>query len=233
MANTKVKNMSANTFLSVFAKSPLKPIEEHIRIVHKTSEQLIPFFRAVFKGDWETAAKVSKTITDLEHKADTLKRDVRLQLPRGLFLPVERTDLLELITQQDKIANRAKDIAGRIMGREMVFPESIQVDFAAYVARCIDATAEANKAINEFDDLLETGFRGREVELVAKIVKEIDSIEADTDELQRKLRRALRAVESGLNPVDVMFLYDIIDWVGDLADLAERVGSRLEIMLAR
>jgi hypothetical protein len=36
-----------------------------------------------------------------------------------------------------------------------------------------------------------------------------------------------------LNPVDVMFLYHIIDWVGDLADLAERVGARLEILLAR
>ena len=30
-----------------------------------------------------------------------------------------------------------------------------------------------------------------------------------------------------------MFLYQIIDWVGDLADLAERVGARLEILLAR
>ena len=225
--------MSANTFLSVFAKSPLKPIEEHIRIVHNTSEQLNSFFDAVFKGDWKSADKISKTINELEHKADTLKRDVRLQLPRGLFLPVERTDLLELITQQDKIANRAKDIAGRIMGREMKFPESIQPDFKAYVLRCSDATAEASKAINEFDDLLETGFRGREVDLVAKIVKEIDSIEADTDVMQRKLRRALRDLESELNPIDVMFLYDIIDWVGDLADLAERVGSRLEIMLAR
>jgi hypothetical protein len=30
-----------------------------------------------------------------------------------------------------------------------------------------------------------------------------------------------------------MFLYQIIDWVGDLADLAESVGARLEILLAR
>ncbi|MCJ8273736.1 MAG: phosphate transport regulator, partial [Psychrosphaera sp.] len=40
--------MPANNFLNVFAKSPLKPIEEHIRIVHNTSEQLIPFFVCVF-----------------------------------------------------------------------------------------------------------------------------------------------------------------------------------------
>jgi predicted phosphate transport protein (TIGR00153 family) len=225
--------MSANTFLSVFAKSPLKPIEEHIRIVHNCSEQLSPFFAAVYKEDWVEAEKIRKTISKLERKADKLKREVRLQLPRGLFLPVERTDLLELITQQDKIANRAKDIAGRVIGREMVFPGKIQKSFKLYLERCIDATSEASKAINEFDDLLETGFRGREVDLVARIIEEIDSIEDDTDRMQIKLRRALRALEKDLNAVDVIFLYDIIDWVGDLADLSERVGARLEIMLAR
>jgi uncharacterized protein Yka (UPF0111/DUF47 family) len=30
-----------------------------------------------------------------------------------------------------------------------------------------------------------------------------------------------------------MFLYRIIDWVGDIADRAERVGNRLEQLLAR
>ena len=30
-----------------------------------------------------------------------------------------------------------------------------------------------------------------------------------------------------------MFVYQIIEWVGDLADLAERVGARLEILLAK
>jgi len=36
-----------------------------------------------------------------------------------------------------------------------------------------------------------------------------------------------------MDPVEVMFLYKVIDWVGALADLAQRVGSRFELMLAR
>jgi len=51
--------------------------------------------------------------------------------------------------------------------------------------------------------------------------------------MQIKLRSDLLAIENDLNPVDVMFLYQIIEWIGDLADLSERVGSRLEILLAR
>lgn len=225
--------MPSNAFLGVFAKSPIKPIEEHIKIVHQASAALIPFFNHVFKGEWTEAEAIRLEIRNLEREADDLKREVRLQLPRGLFMPVERTDLLELITHQDKIANKAKDIAGRVVGREMVIPESIQEDFLAYVTRCVDATKQASKAINEFDELLETGFKGREVALVEKMLVELDAIEQDTDDMQIKIRRELRQVEADLNPIDAMFLYKIIEWVGGLADIAERVGSRLELMLAR
>ncbi len=225
--------MSVSSIMDVFAKSPLKPIEEHVQIVHSAAEQLSQFFAAVFQNDWEQAEKVRNTISELERKADGLKRKVRLQLPRGLFLPVGRTDLLELITQQDKIANRAKDIAGRVLGRELQIPEALQQDFSDFVNRCIEATHQASIAVNEFDDLLESGFSGREVSMVEKLIENIDKIENDTDDMQISLRRKLLKLEKELNPIDVMFLYDIFDWVGDLADHAERVGSRLEIILAR
>ncbi|NMP31003.1 TIGR00153 family protein [Thalassotalea sp. M1531] len=225
--------MPNNSILGVFAKSPIKPLEKHIRIVTKCARQLTPFFTAVEASDWEKATKVRKDISQLEKDADTLKRQLRLELPGGLFMPVDRADLLELLTQQDRIANKAKDISGRVLGRELEIPDALQKDFNSYLARCIDAIEKAADAINELDDLLETGFRGREVDLVEKMILQLDEIEDDTDSMQISLRSNLRSIEKDLNPVDVMFLYQIIEWVGDLADLAERVGARLEILLAK
>lgn len=225
--------MSGNAFLGVFAKSPIQPMEEHIKKVHQASAILVDFFEHVFNKEWTQAENIRLQIRTLEREADAMKRDIRLQLPHGLFLPVARTDLLELVTQQDKIANKAKDIAGRVVGREMDIPKEIQTDFIAYLKRCVDATKQASNAINELDELLETGFRGREVKLVEKMLVELDAIEQDTDDMQINLRRKVRQIEAELNPVDVMFLYKIIEWVGELADIAERVGSRLELMLAR
>jgi len=225
--------MARNSILGVFAKSPIKPLEKHIRLVTKCCNQLPAFFAACADQDWSTAGKVRSKISKYERDADALKRQIRLELPGGLFMPVDRADLLELLTQQDKIANKAKDIAGRILGRKLVIPETLQASFVTYVARNIDAAEKAADAINELDDLLETGFRGREVALVEKMINQLDAIEDDTDGMQIKLRSELLAIENDLNPVDVMFLYQIIEWIGDLADLAERVGSRLEILLAR
>ncbi|WP_417657700.1 TIGR00153 family protein [Pseudidiomarina aestuarii] len=225
--------MSANSFLGMFAKSPIKPMIEHIEQVHDCAMALKPFFQAVYKGDWKEAEIHRKEIVRKEKAADDLKREIRLNLPSGLFMPVERTDLLELVSQQDRIANKAKDISGLITGREMQIPADMVEGFDAYLQRCLDATDKAKETISEFDDLLEAGFRGRERKIVDNMISELDGIEQDTDVLQIQLRRQLRAHEQNMNPLDAMFLYQILDWVGDLADLAERVGARFELMLAR
>jgi predicted phosphate transport protein (TIGR00153 family) len=224
--------MPMNSFLGVFAKSPLKPLEDHINIVHKCSQGLIPFFEAVYAQDWRKAQESQQLISNLEKQADVIKRELRISLPTGIFMPIQRQDVLDLLTQQDKIANKAKDISGRILGRQLAMPEELQQPFNEYLQRCLDATKQAKKVINELDDLLETGFKGREVRLVEDMIERLDIIEDDTDSLQISLRRNLLAIEKDLNPVDVMFLYNIIEWVGELADISERVGSRLELMLA-
>jgi len=225
--------MPINSILGVFAKSPIKPVLTHIDKVASCSGLLIPFFEASRKQDWSKAEEVRKELSQLERQADGLKRELHLRLPKGLFMPIARGDLIELAIRQDKIANIAKDIAGRILGRKLQIPDEITDDFMVYLQRCLDAVQLAKKAINELDELLEAGFKGREVDIVNNMLKEIDAIEDDTDSLQIKLRGALFAVEQHYNPIDIMFLYQIIEWVGHLADHSESVGDQLELMIVR
>ncbi|MGA1562487.1 MAG: DUF47 family protein, partial [Gammaproteobacteria bacterium] len=72
-----------------------------------------------------------------------------------------------------------------------------------------------------------------EVRLVEKMLTELNTIESDTDAMEIQLRADLLRIERDLPPVDVMFLYKIIDETGELADLAQRVGGRIQLMLAR
>lgn len=225
--------MAFTTISNMFGTSPVRPLQQHMDSVQTCISQLTPFFDAVLANDWDEARKQQAEISRLENAADDLKRALRLNMPNSLFMPVSRRDLLEVLTMQDKIANKAKDIAGLITGREMTFPDEFGPLLKAFIERSIDASAQAQKAINELDELVETGFRGNEVQLVVAMIQKLDEIESDTDKIQVKIRTALFAIEGDLNPVEVMFLYRIIDWIGDLADLAQRVGSRLELMLAR
>jgi len=194
---------------------------------------LQPFFDAVIKGDWDRATEIQRTIGQLENEADQIKRDVRLHLPKGIFMPVSRVDLLEMLRIQDLVANKAKDIAGLMLGRRMEVPAEIGSGILEFVGHSVEATKQARTAINELDELFETGFRGAEVTLVESMIKRLDGIEKHNDEQQVRLRIRLLAIEETLQPVKVIFLYKVIDWIGEIADLAQRVGSRLEYLLAR
>jgi uncharacterized protein len=65
------------------------------------------------------------------------------------------------------------------------------------------------------------------------MVAELNRIEDETDEMGMALTRTLFAQEDNMKPVSVMFWYQLIQWVGDLADYAEKVGDRLRLLIAR
>lgn len=225
--------MVNNPIFQMFARSPFMPMQEHIAKAQECAAELIPFFQAVIDEDWDKASDIQQRITALENEADDLKREIRQNLPGNLFLPVPRTDLLDLVRMQDKIANKSKDIAGLILGRQMTFPSVIQQGMIDFLQTALQTTDQAKTAMNELDELVTSGFRGHEIDIVERLLTELDRLEYETDEHERNLRAALFAVERDLYPVDVMFLYQIINWVGDLANRAQQVGSRLQLLLAR
>ncbi len=225
--------MSINPFASLFGRSPIGPMQQHIAKAYECASNLVPFFEAVIAEDWERVEYVQQAMVRLEKDADKLKRDVRVHLPKSLFLPVPRSDLLELLSVQDKVANRAKDIAGLMLGRQMSIPAALQPVMQTFVQRTVDACEQALKAMNELDEIFETGFGNREVRRVTEMIEVLEDIEHDTDRIQIEVRRTLFKIEKTLHPVDVMFMYTIIEWIGDVADRAERVGNRLEQLLAR
>ena len=225
--------MASNAFSKMFGKSPITPIQQHMDIVHACATELQGFIKSVLQNDWEQAKNQQKTISKLEHDADKLKKKIRINLPKSLFLPVPRTDLLDLVLVQDKIANSAKDIAGLMLGRKMQIPGSMTDLMIEYVSGAIATSKQALKAINEMDELLEVGFRGREVGIVEQLIEELDQLENNNDKVQVKVRRKLFGMEKNLPPVDVIFLYQIIEWIGDLADRAQKVGARLQLLIAR
>ena len=222
----------ANMLANIFGTSPVRPLERHMDIVYRCAKKLRPFINAVIKRDLKRMAEVRSQIEALEHEADDLKKDIRLNMPKSLFMPVPREDLLELLLVQDKIANRTKDVSGVIMGRKMKIPKQISAKFLEFVDSNVEAAKQARKSVRELDELFTAGFKGAEVALVAGLIEELDQIETKTDEQQTIIRSALFEIEKTLDPVDAMFLYEVIEITGEIADMAERVGRRLELLLS-
>ena len=222
----------ATTLANIFGSSPVQPLEAHIEIAYRCARKLRPLFEAVIAGNWDEALEVRAEIEALEHEADDLKKEIRLNMPKSLFMPVPREDLLGLLLVQDKIANRTKDVSGVMIGRRMNIPEPLADKFVEFVDRNIDAAKQARKSVRELDELFTAGFKGAEVSLVADMIEKLDQIETHTDEQQTTLRTALFEIEKTLDPIDAMFLYEVISLTGEIADMSERVGRRLELLLS-
>ena len=218
---------------SMFAGSPVRPLQQHMEKVHECVAQLLPFFKAVVEKDYEKAAKEQQKIHKLEVAADDLKHELRIHLPNSLFMPMPRERILDIVTTQDQIANKAKDIAGVMTGRKMEIPEQISALFIGFVESSIAASAQALNIVNELDELVEVGFRGREVTTVEEMIDDLDNLEYEADKFEKQIRAAFFVFEKDLHPIDAIFVYRIIDWVGNIADISQRVGARLELLLAR
>tara|TARA_B110000914_G_scaffold179070_1_gene161022 strand:- start:231 stop:905 length:675 start_codon:yes stop_codon:yes gene_type:complete len=215
----------------IFGASPVAPIQDHMEICYKAAKELVRFFEYVNSDDWEKVRESREKIVRLENEADEAKKQIRMQLSQALFMPVARADLLDLVLVQDKIPNLARDVSGLVIGRQLAIPDVLQEQFLAFVSRNVDAAKGARKTIRELDELYETGFRGTEVDLVRRLIGELDQIENETDVLQAKLRQILFGIEKDLSPIDVMFLYKVIESIGDIGDMAERIGRRLELLM--
>jgi predicted phosphate transport protein (TIGR00153 family) len=218
---------------NMFGPSPIKPIEQHMHKTYLCAKQLYPFFEAVLKQDWDQAEIIKEKIKHMETEADLIKRDLRLHLPTGLFLPVARTDLLELLSAQDRIANTAENIANLILSRKLMIPADLAPLFMPFLTRSLDAAKQACKAINELDDLLESGFRGSEVTIVEDMIVTLDEIEHDCDDKLAEIRHRIFELENTLPTIEIIFLYKLVQWIGDLADHAQTVGGRLQILISR
>lgn len=225
--------MMKNIISEMLGKSPVHPIQDHIAVAYECSALLPSVFEAANLNDWNKVETVNERIRNLEHDADKIKLDIRSNLPKSLFMPVPRQDLLELVLVQDKIANITKSISGMIKQRKIQIPTVMFDEFMVFVNLCVDASKFAKKSVNELDELYETGFRGAEVKLVQEMIDNLDKIETKTDLKQNAMQEELFKIEKDMPPVDVIFLYKLIDKVGGIADMAERVGRRLEILLAK
>ena len=115
----------------------------------------------------------------------------------------------------------------------MSMPSALSDAILLFVRTAIETTLAAKSVIDELDELIETGFGDREIELVEKLISRLDELEHKTDDQQIDIRAKLQPLEAQLPPVDVVFLYAIIEKIGNLADSAHTVGDQIHVIVAR
>jgi len=220
-----------NGLLDIFEKSPLAFLSPHITVACQAAEYLPELFDAVQRHDWAEVLIWQQNIVAAERQADFEKKRLILQLHHDLLLPVSRQDMLSLLSAQDSIANQAKDIAGLVLGRRLIFPPSVCIWLQTYVEQSVLVCQQAAAAVSELEPAMQAVFGRDKLVVFEQMVDRLDQSEQLVDDLQISLRAKLMEVEDACSPVAVMFMYKVIERIGGLADCAHHVGAKLMLLM--
>jgi len=216
---------------SLFGRSPIRPMQKHMEVASRCARVLVPLLEAMNAGDMGALDSMRAKIDELEHEADDLKHEIRSHLPQRLFMAVERRDMLEILDNQDSIADVTQDVAELAALRRMSTPQALQGPVLALAESAIKACDQSAAVVNQLDELVETGFGRHEVARVGEMIDELNALESVADERGEEALRTLFSIEDELG-ASSFYWYELIRWIGDVADYAERSGNRIRLLVA-
>lgn len=221
------------SILSMFAKSPFRPLVSHIEKVRACVDQIQPMFDALESQNYQTVEEISNLIIKLEHDADSIKDDIRNHLPQSIFLPVDKRDFMQLLSVQDDIADGVEDLAVILRIRNLKTPADLSAPLRALVAHVVSTAHMGCDLIRELDALLEASFSGAEAEKVEKGAQLLGTAEWEADQKQFQLAKKLFSLDDQLKPAELLLWNEINKKLGAVADRSEQIGKTLRVFLSK
>ncbi|MBK5095414.1 MAG: DUF47 family protein, partial [Deltaproteobacteria bacterium] len=98
------------TIFDLFAKSPFGPMQDHVNKIMECVRLIPDLFRAIEAEDEEQIKIITEKVQKAEFEADEIKNQLRSDLPSTIFTPVDRDDLVDILSYQDHISDVAEDV---------------------------------------------------------------------------------------------------------------------------
>lgn len=219
------------TILNLFGRSPFAPLRKHMEKVAQCVFKLTELFEALERKDIPQLEKVAEEISTLEHDADEIKNEIRDHLPKTLFLPIDRGNILKILSLQDSIADRAEDVAVITVIKPLEMIDSLREDFYPFLAKNLDCFNGTYEIIEELHELLESSFGGAEAKKVRAMVDHVALQEQEVDRLQRKLIQKLIDSESRLTFVTYDLWQKIFTGIASISNISESLAFSVRITL--
>ncbi len=217
----------------LFRKSPFQPLQEMMEKVKECAHQAKPLYEALMEEDKENLQEIVNRISHLEFEADQIKNRIRSTLPRGILMPVARGDILEILANEDAIADATEDVAVLMTLKDLKVTPQLRECLMDLVDRTVEVVDMASKVIDELDVLVETSFGGSEAQRVISMIDEVCDMEHHADEAQRKVAKGLLNHEEAYTPGELWLWLKIVAKTGDIANYAERMCNRIRLFLSK
>ncbi len=219
------------TIASLFRGSPFLPLQSHMARVAECVHKMNDLYEAHREGNQDKVEVLAEEISNMEHLADLEKNEIRNNLPKGIFLAVNRADLLDILSLQDTIADKAEDVAFLLTLKKMDPIEEIDEDLRAFIGKNIETVDYAHNVLKQMDELLETSFGGKEADLVVQMVERVAFLEHEADKLQATLLKKMFRMEKEMPYTSFYLWMTILKTTAALSNTAEKLANKVRMLL--
>lgn len=216
------------TIAKLFGKSPFNHLQNHMHKVTSCIKKLDELFKLLVEENFQEIEEQVAVLSKLEHDADLCKNDIRNNLPKSLYLPIDRSQFLDILSLQDSLADKAEEIGNLMLLKPVkAFPKELESSFTTFVNKNMEAFWEARNIIKELNELIESSFGGQEAEKVKEMVDKTSYITYESDCLQRQALKTFFATANNL-PYPSFYLWvRLIEEIGAISHIAEKLAHRI------
>ncbi len=217
---------------NLLVRSPLPQIAQLMNDVQRTVDCVPELLSLLIAQDYRGLERMAREVSNLEALADASKNELRSKMPVRLMLPVDRRDVLRLISELDAIADCAEDVGVILTLRRFEMPPSLVEplqDFIHDVMKVVGATSDL---VRTTEELIGASFSGKAAERAISQAKEIGRLEHLADKRQDQCAKVLFRLEDELSPVAIFMWTKLLNKIGDIANHAENVGDQFRLFVA-
>jgi predicted phosphate transport protein (TIGR00153 family) len=218
-------------FVSVFLSSPFEGLLEHAEKIKECAWAFQQAIECHINDQCEIFEQYRSEVDKLESEADAIKRRIRVHLPKGALIPVDKFELFRYLHEQDKVLDAVEEALDWLSFRsEPGIPQALEKDFFLLVDAVLDPVEEMCRMVSEARQYFKS-FSEKQRRTIKDIIQALRRHEHNAD----KVEDAIKAKVLNL-PIDAVTVYHMIrlaETIGSIADHAENAGDMMQAMLAR
>ncbi len=225
--------MSVSIF-EIFSKSPFSPLKQQIEKIKECVVKTAEMVDLLIAGaDHSVLEEYANEVSKLEHEVDIIKNELRNGISTTIFLPFNKQTILSVLASQDSIADTAEDFAALLTLKELKIPEEFKPLLAEFKGKVMETFEQLYNIVCEMDVAFESAFGGPEVKHIFEMIDSLGEKEHECDIVQRKLAKKVFEIEDKLKCSEIFLWPKIFNKFGDIANLSEKVGNRIRMMISK
>lgn len=214
-------------------EAPYEMLMAHFDRVLRSVDKMAEMVDLYLGGEFDAAATLSATVSMHEHEADDIKTHMRRTMPRLIFMPISRQDMLDLLTENERIADTAQDVAQILDLRQTRVPKSLHPLVRKYVEHVVQSVKALEVMMQHFGTLLEGSFSKGESQKLMELGLRVHEHEYEADGVNKAAARAVYALEGKESAVTIFHLLRFLDVLDGVADHAENASLKMVVVVSK